>query len=410
MLLAITAARLGLCNPEHFGAGRLVAVVAGAGLLACSALVRERHLGLLGSAVKAASRPYRDLSIIVFTTLLLLGCIEGACLLINRISLAADPRAGLSYYRGQAWSARYWTEHARAFDQDRYQPFVVWRNAPFQGEMINIDANGIRRTPGAEASPKSYRVFVFGGSAVMGFGSPDWGTIPAYLQEDLGRRFPSASVTNFGALGWVSTQSVFLLIRQLQAGNVPNLVIFYDGANECSSAAENGRADGHAGQRRISMQLEHPLLGELLASNLSIFLLPKLDRLERHLRRPAPDGRLASEVVDTYLSNYRTVEALASQYGFRFEFFLQPLILTGRKVLTTEERGMIPEMQYSAPGVAELASGVYQMIGARAPRLANLRSLTDVFDAQKSQIWIDWCHVTPEGNRIVAAAMAEALR
>ncbi len=409
-LVAITAGRLGIGDPEQFGAGRVLAVVVGAGLLLLSVLIRESHFVALASAIKSIAGPYLKVGAILLTGLLLVGFVDGVCFAINHVTDTTDPRARLSYYRGQAWSATYWREHAQAFTRKRYNPFVVWRTAPFQGETINIDANGIRKTPGSVDSASSYRVFVFGGSTILGFGSPDWGTIPAYLLEDLKPNFPAVSVTNFGELGWVSTQSVILLIRQLQSGKVPNLVIFYDGANEALSAIDDGHAGDHAGRQRIAMQLEHPMAGALLDSSLAKFLLPRIEGIERRSRRMVPDDRLAKDVVDTYLSNYRTVEALASQYGFKFRFFLQPIILTSRKPLTAEERRMIPEMEYTAPGVPDLITKVYKMVGADAPRLKNLRLLNGVFDAREPQLWVDWCHVTPEGNKIVADAIVDALR
>jgi hypothetical protein len=67
-------------------------------------------------------------------------------------------------------------------------------------------------------------------------------------------------------------------------------------------------------------------------------------------------------------------------------------------------------MEYTAPGVPDLITKVYKMVGADAPRLKNLRLLNGVFDAREPQLWVDWCHVTPEGNKIVADAIVDALR
>jgi hypothetical protein len=37
---------------------------------------------------------------------------------------------------------------------------------------------------------------------------------------------------NFGESGFVSTQSVIQLMQELQSGNIPHLVIYYDGVND----------------------------------------------------------------------------------------------------------------------------------------------------------------------------------
>ena len=48
-------------------------------------------------------------------------------------------------------------------------------------------------------------------------------------------------VVNFGESGFVSTQGVIQLILELQSGNIPDLVIFYDGVNDVYAAYQSGR-------------------------------------------------------------------------------------------------------------------------------------------------------------------------
>jgi hypothetical protein len=409
--LALAAARLGLSNPGAISIARFVIGAAGLGLVLLSALLGSVRLTPLAATLGPLAGAYRNLSVILLTTLLLLCAADGVSYLINqRYLYAVDPRARLPYYQTQAWAGKYWREHVRAFGQTQYVPYIEWRTAPFQGETIQIDANGVRRTPGGDASGNSFKVFAFGGSAMLGFGSPDWETIPAYLQQDMKGRHPAVSVTNFGEKGWVSTQDVLMLMRQLQAGNIPDMVVFYDGLNDALFALENGRADGHAGQKRISVLLEHPLAGALLDSNLSKFILPRLAHFRPRAPQAAPDDSLASAVADTYLANTRIVEALAFQYGFKFEFFLQPIISIDPKDLTAEEQKMSAEMDYTAPEFRALVSRVYALIAARSPASGKIRPLTKVFAGQKSQLWIDWVHVTPEGNKMVADAMAGSLQ
>jgi hypothetical protein len=43
-------------------------------------------------------------------------------------------------------------------------------------------------------------------------------------------------------MGWVSTQSVIMLLRQLQHGNIPDVVVFYDGVNDTYAAYQQGFA------------------------------------------------------------------------------------------------------------------------------------------------------------------------
>ena len=119
----------------------------------------------------------------------------------------------------------YWREFGVSRRQ-AYRPYVLWRRHAFSGKTINVDADGVRLTPGAVCGPSSFKVFVLGGSTVWGTGAADWNTLPAHLQTELQRvSARPVCVVNFGESAWVSTQSVLQLLLQLQAGNVPDLVI-----------------------------------------------------------------------------------------------------------------------------------------------------------------------------------------
>ncbi|MDX1524575.1 MAG: hypothetical protein R3264_23290, partial [Anaerolineae bacterium] len=65
------------------------------------------------------------------------------------------------YYADKAWAKRYWREHDAL--TTLYAPYVVWRTAPFQGQMIQVDAEGFRVTPGATCNDEAFVVFVLGG-------------------------------------------------------------------------------------------------------------------------------------------------------------------------------------------------------------------------------------------------------
>ena len=80
---------------------------------------------------------------------------------------------------------------------------------------------------------------------MWGYGSPDWGTIPAYLQARLNEEDSNACVVNLADVAYNSTQEVIQLLLELQSGNVPDMVIFYDGVNDISSARITGEATQH---------------------------------------------------------------------------------------------------------------------------------------------------------------------
>src|SRR6266849_4077207 len=148
------------------------------------------------AVIQWAPSLYQGVAILILNTLLLLSCLEVTAIGVFKIwsvvskpaETEGSPREKVSYYASQDWAAQFWREFNLS-RSTRYHPYVLYRRAPFKGETININDAGIRLTPGADCSAGagSYRVFTFGGSTMWGTGSPDWGTIAAYLQAGLER-------------------------------------------------------------------------------------------------------------------------------------------------------------------------------------------------------------------------------
>ncbi len=333
----------------------------------------------------------------------------------GRSEKLVDHYSSLSYYAHADWSRRYWDEHWRSLAQT-YHPYVIWRGAPFDGTLIGIDAEGLRLTPGsAPCRSPAYRVFVYGGSTVWGWGSPDWGTIPSYLLERLTSRLQRpVCVVNYGQNAYVSTQSLIQLQRSLAAGDIPDLVVFYDGVNEVLAADQSGRPGLHQNLEHVAARLERR--NEAWPSvirDLSLFWLA--DRIRNGIfpnrqrdavGQPTDQSELAEGIVRTYLANYRTASALSREFQFDFVFVWQPFILEGNKPLADEER-VLPEnlewvLRLKGP-LASLFSKTYARLALEAAGEDRLILLTHVFDSMSESLWIDtWGHLTPEGNRLMA--------
>jgi len=333
-----------------------------------------------------------------------------------------DDREKSSYYTTQDWAIQFWNEFALSRNH-LYHPYVLWRRGPFTGRTINIDRDGIRSTPGAQCTAKSFKVFAFGSSSMWGTGSPDWATIPAYLQAGLEKlRHGPICVVNFGENGYVSTQSLVQLLLELQSGNVPDLALFYDGQTDVYSGYQSGRAGLHENLDSITARLErseppiNPLIILLKSSHLYALLQGLVARLtEKPQTSPAlityetmgiDAATLSNSIAQRYLSNYKMVDALAQKYGFRYFFFLPPHISDGEKPLTSEEEQIKRGVE---PALAKLYRSVYQTIELVAPEYKNLFVMVNIFDRYKPLLWIDDSHVTPVGNQLIAQEMLKVL-
>ena len=339
------------------------------------------------------------------------------------------PREKVSYYLSQDWAEKYWHEFRQARTQ-RYYPHVGWRRAPFNGETIEIDQNGVRVTPGADCSTASFKVFTFGASEMWGTGSPDWGTIPANLQKDLEKlRQAPVCVMNFAESAYVSLQDVIMLLMQLQSGNVPDLVLFYNIGSDVYAAYQSGRAGVVQNLDRLAAKFEGrqeaSTFVDRLRSTYSYALIDeimgKLSTANPQQEEPGPNKlvtyeslgidatKLSDLIAQYYLGNYNIVSGLAQEYGFKYFFFLPPRVFRGNKPLTPEEQEMKHRMEIDT-AYYKLYTAVYQSIEKKASKYPNFYSMAHTFDHYNALIWIDAVHVTPIGNQIIAARMLDVIQ
>jgi lysophospholipase L1-like esterase len=396
-------------------------------------VTNSEHAGKTTSAV----RWYRAAAILALNTLLIFGALElgsaGLIELKDLIQGASEesllvgegtPREKISYYLAQDWAPQFWSDFRVSRQKLRYVPYVGWRRPAFDGKTIKIDQDGIRFTPGADCRPEAYKVFAFGGSTMWGTGAPDWGTIPAYLQAGLMKlRSGPVCVVNFSETAYVSTQGVITLMMQLQAGRVPDLVVFYDGPSDIYAAYQSGRAGVPQNVEQLARIFEKrdrqgPFV-EWLTHSASFSMFASVMRKAGITRPVEPLDRspastmtvpeLSGAIVDRYVRNHATVSSLADTYRFKALFFWQPYISIGHKQLTTEEREIRAEVEADRRH-SDLIRAVYARVANEAGRLRNLYDLTSVFDGHDGLVWIDGAHVTPPGNELLAARMLELAR
>ena len=374
---------------------------------------------------------YKTLAILTLNAMVIFICLDIAARVLYKAHsslfpppVQSDLRASSPFYRSQPWAAQYWREFFLS-RQTRYHSFVLYRRAPFKGETINIDQEGIRLTPGADCRPHAFKVFAFGPSTMWGTGSPDWSTIPSYLQTGITKLKNSPiCVVNFGESGYMSTQSVITLMLQLQTGNIPDVTLFFDGVADVYTAYQSGRAGVHENFNQIAAKLEQrgvPKKGPLLELLESSSLHPLAVSLVNELRQDVPstpplltyetmgiDGEsLSNAIIQTYLGNYKIVNGLAQKYGFQSFFFWPPHITVGAKPLTAEEWELKRSLD---PALVQLYLLVYHKIEQLVPEWKKLIYLGAIYDDYTPLLWLDDTHVTPVGNELIAQKMLEVLR
>jgi lysophospholipase L1-like esterase len=335
-----------------------------------------------------------------------------------------DRRVLVEGYAGDQWPVEHYRELSRL--EERWEPYVYFRPKPFQGSTIRVGPAGQRATwqpplsSEDRAQPSRIKVLTLGGSSMWGYGARDDQTIPSLLARALYERGSRLEVKDLSGIGYVSSQEVIALVRELQAGYRPDVVVFYDGVNDTSSAYLGGQAGlttNESNRREEFNLLQSParlaavLTAKLVRDSGSYrFAQAVRRRFERvhaaSSAKPSSDeiDRLARDVVARYTANIQIVESLSQTYGFRPFFFWQPIIFT-KQALSPLEREEAQKFAWAEP----MFRAVYERI-RQSPELksdADFQDLSGLFDSTDGLVFIDYCHTTEAANVQIATAMSD---
>jgi lysophospholipase L1-like esterase len=335
-----------------------------------------------------------------------------------------DARLNADTYeeKDKSWLKDYYKEFLK--QRVSWEPYVYWRYAPFNGRYINVDERGLRRTwnTGKKLSNvlNIKRIFVFGGSTVWGTGARDDFTIPSFISRILNvQEGLNVEVVNFAQSGYVTTQEVILLLKLLQDGQFPDLVVFYDGINDSFSAFQNGKAG--IPQNEYNRYLEFnsgksfPKSIKNLISNSATLRVASgvINRLKRRSTiaksanfpntnsgKTGTEGYLYNEVVEKYKTNIRFVNELAREFRFKALFYWQPSVFTkDNKTVYEKSQEMARfEVKDALLRINRIAGGV---------SYTNFIDLTNIFKDCKDPLYIDEFHFGEKGNEIIARRIVQ---
>lgn len=326
------------------------------------------------------------------------------------------PRSRQPWYSQHDWSATYFSEQKHSLYQ--YEPYVAWRSRDFNGETINV-VNGervVRTNPPPHEG--DIDVWCFGGSTMWGYGSRDDHNVPSELGRLVAEDALPCQVRNLAEGGWVSTQSLVWLMLKLRDGEVPDVVVFYDGVNDVGSTYQTGRADGSHQNlpfweayvdkgvdprrhwtRRLA--LYRITMGILRRFGLvtSTQMRSAAQALDDHQLQQASSG-----VARVYGDNVAMVQALARLYGFDALFFWQPIVSDQENYTQSEQQ----VRSHFDPQYFDLYERTRKKVmSAERPPVDLAHCLGP---SPPAGFFSDYMHLTEDGNAKVAAAIFEHLR
>lgn len=348
----------------------------------------------------------RTIAVNVIVFLILLFIVNWACgIYLERA--ASEKRHSLPNYAGDvAYAKEIFNDYHSV--AHTYTPFVGWQMLPYQGKTVTIDEHGWRTHPAMNDTNDSMVVRFFGGSTMWGEGSDDANTIPALFNET----FPELTVHNHGQLAYNSRQNLDALISLYSKGESADVVIFYDGVNDAAflCPADISQLPGHrlvpmfkrklfGGKKQVALDI----LNNLFTENILI-VVRQFDTVtgrEASLYNcvDTDKGRTIAEMM---LRNWEMAHQLVTNQGGKFFAVLQPVSFIGSP--KTDYLKLDSELGKS---FREVYYHLKLMIQQK--NYPWIIDMTDAFDGDE-YIYIDFCHVSGNGNRIIADRLASVFR
>lgn len=271
---------------------------------------------------------------------------------------------------------------------------------------VNV-ADGHRRTwqPPACECP-TIRVWMFGGSTAYGYFQRDAHTLASELAKRAYLDGIRLEVTNFAIPAYTLWQEVdrFQYLLTVEPDR-PDLVLFYDGANELGIQTvrnEDGYGDDESPGSALDrpMRVLFPRALEVLgwsAHPWDSYLAPL--RVVRGPTPYLPPGEIARHAIARYRRAVEAATAVAVGNGVTAEFAWQPLFEQSQPQLAA------PDL--SAGGTDEWGQTVQYAVGLLPDGVTDLTSSLDSLD---EPVYLDSMHLNEKGTAVVAAAWYERLK
>jgi hypothetical protein len=337
----------------------------------------------------------------------------------NQDTMEADAEAAV--VQGTPEEREYWREQQSA-QKVQYEPYVLWRRAPFNGSAISINGDGVRRTLHTHCDARTFTIWMFGDSVMWGLGSPDSETIPSLVAADYEKADRPVCIINYGEKGWANTQELIALVEQLKrTDHEPDAVLFYDGGTEAFAAYENRQVDVHSRYLEFKNYFEglsadkKPGFSYLRRSNtyrrlevIAARLSARLGKDEIRVSFSESEAQtLASGIMQNYQQNMDIIRLLGKQYRFRPIFVWYPNLAVGHKRLTEDEAELSRRLERKFPGWELVYGAAYER--CRSLSRPDLYYLGDLLDDVQFSLYRGIDHLNAAGNRIAADRLFQIL-
>jgi lysophospholipase L1-like esterase len=364
-------------------------------------------------------------------------------------------------YRFEPWAAY---EAEAPFDElmegEIYapDPELLWTLRPstivdvppagFRKVATNADGLRVPEIPVARL-PGEIRVLCLGDSVTFGLGLYRGDTWPDRLAEELRERAPGrpVRVVNAGVPGWSSYQGMRLLQRLRARGVDPDVIVFWFGMNDAKPARDfpdsEQRPPGESGRKALALlrrsRVFHLVQQLVAGTRRGISSTTRVTREEfaetvRELRRWEREGGPSvifvrtPERMETTIAELEQVVARAESVGARIvvgplqtvswispardradltgQVFVQSgdrvLVLSGDRWQT--QRLRLDELRRNLDMLRKYREDLHRILSVLPPERVGAPELLG--DADPHLVFMDNCHLTPEGSTLAGRVLA----
>ena len=258
------------------------------------------------------------------------------------------------------------------------------------------------------------RIDIYGGSTMWGLGVDNHETIPSFYEDILCKEGLNVEVRNMGQFSYNNSQEVINFFLELKKGNIPDIVIFYDGANEFYA-----RIPGYPSEFKtmevFMYYIQNRGSGNYFPNTVrwirgrmaSLGLKERYQAIDnlniKYFDYPHEDVSY-EKILDVYLQNIKTVKKMEEIFGFKSFFYWQPN-LTTKKTLSASERAAMENKAYS--WIVDIYLESDETVSRFLEGTDKVTDIRSIFDDFKDTIFLDDCHKYPKGNRVIAERMVK---
>jgi hypothetical protein len=296
-----------------------------------------------------------------------------------------------------------WRQQRKFNSDPRFDNTTVWRLNDFRSPHVNqLGGRRTTWTPPPCECPR-YTIWWFGGSAGWGFFQRDGDTIPSQLARAAWARGIALDIQNLAVPGHSSSQEVQLFAQMIVTEPLPDLAVFYDGANELFLQVD--RNNRRRGSDESPASYAEQELSTFVSAASSVERLLTLRSAGEHLPEDPEEPPLdAPDVADHAMARYgRQIElarTLADSAGVPVLFAWQPLMSEAPSEASDEFE----------PMAREDAEWHRRLTGsARAALPSDVLDLSDSLDDVAKPVFPDWAHTNEVGARLVASDLLDAI-